>query len=71
MAGKTRLIVVGALIDHQLLAQLLVVQRVDVGLGILFEQDLAHAEHASSPLPTMPTVNSRPGRYVSTSTGWW
>ena len=25
---------------------------------------------ASGPVPAMPTVNSRPGRNVSTSTGW-
>ena len=45
LPGKTRLIVVGALVDDQLLAKLLVVQRVDIGLGILLEQDLADAEH--------------------------
>ena len=45
-AGKQRLGVGGRRIDDEVLAQLLVVQRVDIGLGILAEQDLAHAEHA-------------------------
>jgi len=45
LPGKARLIVVGALVDNQLLAKLLIVQRVDIGLGILLEQDLADAEH--------------------------
>jgi hypothetical protein len=33
-------------IDDKVLAQLLVVERVDIGLGMLFQKDLAHAEHA-------------------------
>src|SRR6476469_6674246 len=45
LAGKTRLSIVGALVDHQVLATLFIMQRVDVGLGILFQQDLADAEH--------------------------
>src|SRR4026207_1499052 len=33
-------------IDDEFLAQLLVVERVDIGLGMLFQKHLAHAERA-------------------------
>ena len=44
--GEAGLRVGSRRVGHKLLAQLLVVERVDIGLGIGLQHDLANAEHA-------------------------
>ena len=64
-ASFLRFRVIDKFVTHALFIMLFVVVCVAARIGIVQKQNLHHADDACAwaPVPVMPTVNSRPGRY--------